>query len=245
MGQLRNLAPTASAALAALTLLAACTHDDQQAQTASSPSGREPASNTTTPATDLTILGQSQLIGPGRWGVTSMGDPDAPVAVFDVPEGFQGHESWVWTDNQGPGEFAQLASWTPTRVPRDPCSDRPSSPPLGPTVQDLATALTAQERTTTTKPIPVTMGGHDGLYVELTTPARFDYEACGPDGMKIWETAATEPRLLDEPVTDRYWILEVDGHRVVISAMTLPAATRETVQLATGVVRTITFVDPE
>ena len=239
MRHLRKLA----AALAALTLLAACANDDSPVKAAPAAAEREPAN---TPAPDYTMLGVSNLDGPGRWGVTAFGDPDAPVAVFDVPAGFQGHESWVWTDNQGPGEFAQLAYWAPTGVPKDPCKARTSSSPIGPTVEDLAAALAAQRRTTTTKPIPVTVDAHEGLYLELTTPTRLDYHACGPDGMQIWETAGTgSRRILDEAATDRYWILDVDGQRVVITAMTLRAATSETVELATGVVETVAFATEE
>lgn len=238
MRHLRNL----TTALAALTLLAACTNDDSQSKASPSTAERE---STTTPAPEYTILGEPQMRGPGRWGVTAFGDPDAPVAVFDVPEGFQGHESWVWTDNQGAGEFAQLASWAPTRVPTDPCHAKSSSSAVGSTVEDLAAALARQDRTTTTKPIPVTVDGHEGLYLELTSPRRFDYQACGPDGMQIWATDGTDGRVLAEPVTDRYWIIDVDGQRVVISALTLPAATSETVELITGMAKTVSFADPE
>ncbi len=233
MRHLRNL----TAALAALMLLAACTNDDTKA------AASEPAKKATTAAPDYTILGGPHLYGPGRWGVTALGDPGAPVPVFDVPEGFQGHESWIWTDNQGPGEFAQLSSWTPSSVPVDPCNPKQSSPPLGATVEDFAAALAAQKLTTTTAPVPVTVDNHAGLYLELTTPARFDYKACGPDGMQIWATGLTDPRALDESVTDRYWILDVDGQRVVICAMTLRVATSETVELITGIAEKMTFVE--
>ncbi len=233
MHQLRTL----TAALAATMLLAACTNDDSQGQSAP----ETEAEPTTAPAADYETLGRLHLDGPGRWGVTAFGDPDAPVAVLDVPAGFQGRESWVWTDNQGPGEFAQLAYWSPTRVPTDPCNARSSSPPLGPTAEDLAAALAAQKRTTTTEPTPVTVDGHDGLYLELTTPRRLDYQACGPDGMQIWQTDGDVHRVLDEPTTDRYWIIDVDGQRVVISALTSHVATSETVDQITGLAKAMTF----
>ena len=70
----------------------------------------------------------------------------------------------------------------------------------------------------------MTLDGHEGLYLELSTPTRFDYQACGPDGMQIWQTGVTDPRALGEPTTDRYWIMDVDGQRVVIAAMTGRAA---------------------
>ncbi len=243
MRHLRHLATTTAAALAALMLLTACTNDDPQAKSEASSAKDEPTASTATTESDYTVLGDPHLYGPGRWGITALGDPEAPVAVFDVPEGFQGHESWVWTDNQGPGEFAQLSSWTPTRVPQDPCRARMSSRPVGPTAEDFAAALAAQRRTTTTKPRSVNLDGHQGLYVELTTPSRFDYRACGPEGMQIWSTDGTDPRALGEPMTDRYWIMDVDGHRVVIAAMTILSATSQTVGLITGIAETMRFVE--
>ena len=242
MRHLDHLAATTAAALASLTLLSACTNDDSPPESAPYAAGDEPTADSTGAASSYTILGAPHLDGPGRWGVTAFGDPDAPVAVLEVPEGFQGRESWVWTDNQAPGEFAQVSFWSPTRVPKDPCKARASSRPVGPGVEDLAAALAGQRRTTTTKPTSVSLGGHQGLYVELTTPSRFDYEACSPDGMQIWLTERTEPRALDEPVTDRYWIMDVEGQPLVIAAMTLRAATSETVELVTGVVETTAFV---
>ena len=84
------------------------------------------------------------------------GDPEAPLAVFDVPAGYQGRE-----DSSGPTTSStsrcpgQLLYQAPTRVFADPCDiDRPS-PRVGPTVEDLAEALAAQKRTTTTRPVPV------------------------------------------------------------------------------------------
>jgi hypothetical protein len=240
MRQLRNI----TTALAALMLLAACTNDNSPAQASSSAAerGSDAGASAFDAGYAYEMLGDAHLYGPGRWGVAALGDPDAPVAVLDVPEGFQGRESWAWTDNQGPGEFAQLASWTPTRVPEDPCKPEKSRP-LGPTVVDLVRALSSQKRTTTTDPISVRVDDHSGMYVELTTPDRFDYKSCGPDGMQIWQTGTTDPRAFDEPVIDRYWIMDVDGHRVVISAMTNRVATSETVELITGVAETVTFVE--
>ena len=217
MRHLRNQA----AALAALVLLAACTSDDPRHRPDSAPADGQPTADATGPEPDYTILDQLHRGGPGRWAITAFGDPDVPMAVVDVPEGFQGVESWVWTDQQGPRQFGQLAYWAPTRVLVDPCdADRPS-PPLGPTVADLAAALVAQKRTTTTEPVPVELDGHRGLYLELTSPTRLDDQACAPDGILIWEAGVHgDGRALDSPATDRYWIIDVGGRRVVISAVT-------------------------
>ena len=83
--------------------------------------------------------------------------------------------------------------------------------------------MLVQRRTTTTKPHSVNLGSHQGLYVELTTPSGFGHEGGGPDGMQVG-------------------IMSVDGQRGVISALTLPAATRETLEIVTGVVGTVDLV---
>ncbi len=174
------------------------------------------------------------------------GDPEAPLAVFDVPEGYQGRESYVWTHDEldldaHPGQLLYRA---PTRVLADPCdADRPS-PRLGPTVEDLAEALAAQKRTTTTRPTPVTLGGYRGLYLELTTPEGSDVKACAPkSGMLIFEAGPGGERELPFPATDRYWILDIEGRRVVVTAMTPAGARSESVERVTDVAEAITFVE--
>ena len=68
-----------------------------------------------------------------------------------------------------------IGYWTLDGVYADPCADTDAPPSAGDTVEDLAAAFAAQEITTTTEPAPVSVGGHDGLYLELSTPAGFDY----------------------------------------------------------------------
>ena len=243
MRQIKNQA-AALAALAALGVLASCSNDDSQPRTEPSPTGGGSATGTT-PDPGYTIVAEAHLYGPGRWAMHAAGDPEAPLAVFDVPEGYQGRESFVWTHDEldldaSPG---QLLYQAPTRVFNDPCDvDRPS-PRLGPTVEDLAEALAAQKRTTTTRPAPVTLGGYRGLYLELTTPKGQDLKACSPDGMLIFEAGPGGERELPFPATDRYWILDIEGRRVVVTAMTPAGARSESVERVTDVAEAITFVE--
>ena len=166
--------------------------------------------------------------------------------MLDVPGRFQGHESYIWTDvgQGGDRQFSQVSYWTPTRVLVDPCDlDRPA-PPLGPTVSDLAEALVAQERTRTTKPVEVTLAGYEGLYLELTSPKRLDHGSCRSEGgMLIWEAGPESGRVLEGSATDRYWILDVGGQRVVVTAMTLTNAARATIESVLGIVESTTFVE--
>jgi hypothetical protein len=241
MRQIRNQA----AALAALAVLASCSNDDSTARTEPSPAGGGSATSAT-PEPDYTIVAETHLDGPGRWAMRADGDPEAPLAVFHVPAGYQGREEFVWThDNLDLTEHqGQLLYSAPTGVFADPCDiDRPS-PRVGPTVEDLAEALAAQKRTTTTRPVPVTLDGHRGLYVELTSQEGLDFESCGSEGdMALWKIGPELGRVFDFPATDRYWILDIEGRRVVVTAMTPSHARSESVKRVTDVAEAITFVE--
>ena len=66
------------------------------------------------------------------------------------------------------------------RVFDDICQAR--STRVGPTARDLARALAAQDGSTTTRPRPVTLDGHDGLYLELTSADHRPARATGVSG---------------------------------------------------------------
>ena len=56
------------------------------------------------------------------------------------------------------------------------------TPPVGPTVDDLATALIAQAGPGASPPVAVTMDGHPGKKVELSIPKDLDVATCDSDG---------------------------------------------------------------
>ncbi len=243
MRQIRNQA-AALAALAALGVLASCSKDDSPTRSESSATGGG-STTSATPKPDYTIVAGTPLYGPGRWAMPADGDPEAPLAVFDVPEGYQGSDDLVWIHEDDDEHPSQLLYSAPTGVFADPCNVARPSPRVGPTVEDLAEALAAQKRTTTTRPVPVTLDGHRGLYVELTSQEGLDFEACGPDGgMALWEIGPELGRLFEFPATDRYWILDIEGRRVVVTAMTPAGARSESVERVTDVAKAITFVEP-
>lgn len=232
----RSSTPVLTAALAALCIVPAACSDDADDQATSPPSTSESSPSGGGPIADYSIVGETHLYG--------------PMVVVEVPVGFQARESFIWTDaGEGRGfgrSFGQLTYWTATRVLADPCNVDTPSPPLGPTVEDLAAALDAQRRTTTTKPVPVELDGHRGLYLELRSPTQLDYAACVPErGMLIWESGEPgDGRGLEAPSTDRYWIMDVGGKRVVIAALTIRRADSETIELIEGVAKATTFVLP-
>lgn len=230
------------APLAAIAILASCSSVDPPARTGASPA-TVGATTSTTPTPDYTLVTEAHLVGPGRWALRTV-DPKAPLAVFDVPAGYQGRENIVWThDEQDLVEHqGQIFYQAPTLVLNDPCNPDAPSRRMGPTVEDLADALVAQQRTSTTRPVPVTLGGYRGLYLELSS-TEADFKACGPDGMGLWK-AGDAWRAWDFPARDRYWILDIEGHRVLVTAMTPIGARGASVKRLTDVAEAITFVKP-
>lgn len=215
--------------------ITACSNDD------ASPEPAAPAAIDGAAEADFTVVGQSRLVGPGSWALPATGDPEAPLAVFDVPAGFAGREAFVWAEVD---TFANITYEAPSRVFTDPCDADAPSRRVGPTVEDLATKLVQQGRGSTTEPVATEVDGHNGLYLERTVTAR-DLDACkSPDGPRIWETPARDSvRRADVSLVDRYWILDVDGRRIVLSVLTQDGTDDETIESLTSVAEAAQFVE--
>jgi hypothetical protein len=193
------------------------------------------------------------VIPPGVYAVPFSGWGDLPPKVADLravitfPAGFMSRHRSTFADSGSGANQRELAFWTVDKVPTDFCgsgdrSRRFTNP--GPTVADLATALATQPRLGGTDPVPVTIGGYDGLYVELTKPT--DAPQC--TGRWLWLVMPT-PRshtAYHEQFTDpgdvaRIWILDVDGDRVVIDTIHPADASDEAVAELTRIVESATF----
>jgi hypothetical protein len=104
-------------------------------------------------------------------------------------------------------------------------------PPVGPTVDDLATALSAQAGPGASPPTDVMVGGHPGKKVELSIPEDLDMATCDSDGggsdpifgrFVIDRGYGTEPYVHGIGQHNTFYIVDVDGTRQVIDAMYLP-----------------------
>ena len=157
-------------------------------------------------------------LSPGTYAV----DDPFPVRItFDVPEGWF---SWVsnadvaglLVDN-GVGDGGSgwgITFWIVDNVYADPCEPTSAlDPALGPSVDDLATALTNLPGYDATTPTVVTVSGFPGVELELTAP---EYgEEC--PAHRTWSAATfSEPRVMFPGETNRLQVLDVDGVRLVI-----------------------------
>jgi hypothetical protein len=162
-------------------------------------------------------------IAAGRVGMTANGRPDAPWAVVDVPEGFVNLGGWALLNEQQDAGFHGLGYWTISGVDRHPCDEKLDLIDVGSTVSDLAAAFDRQRMTRTTEASPVSIGGHDGLYLELHVPEDIDFSDCGLQDYHVWVSDPGGGRHMQEPgQVDRLWVLDVEGEVVVLQATAVP-----------------------
>jgi hypothetical protein len=98
-----------------------------------------------------------------------------------------------------------------TALPAHPCRDH-SPKSVGPTVADLATALSEQPFLTVTRPTAVTVGGMKGLLVKATVPKDADISTCQDNTVDFISQSFSA----EAGVVQRMWILDVDGTRHII-----------------------------
>ncbi len=110
----------------------------------------------------------------------------------------------------------------------DPCHLEAGlvDPPVGPSADDLASALAALPGVEVAGPTDTIVDGHRAVTMTLTGPPSLASCTAPDDGgpkFRIW--GAPEWHWLDANERNRIWIVEVPGTRLVISAEELPDAT--------------------
>ena len=159
--------------------------------------------------------------------------PGTPRLVLTVPS-----DGWstIGAANLGkdaiddPRDFHDIAMtpWNVTNLMADPCrqsSEGQLDPPVGPTVDDLATALQDQAGESASAPTDVTVGGYAGKRVELSLPAGLDIATCEGGGFTRWAEAATRGlggHIYGNEQRNVVYVLDVDGLRAVIDTSYLP-----------------------
>jgi len=249
-----NTHRTAGAVLATLAalLLGACSDDSGASAGGPSPTPSDPSSissSTTDDPSDYSILGPYTLtdLEPGRYAVTASGSRDVPLAVVELSgEGLNGGGGYIWTVGGAPENDGWIFGyWTVAGVYVNPCTraggtfDTKSSPDL------FLEALAAQGITTTSHAKPVMLGGYDGIYVELTSPTALDYTTCREAGLTIFDsTTKGDQHLIVTPgAVERYWVLDVNGERVVLIGITTPETTDSQLEQLRGIVESVQFTN--
>jgi hypothetical protein len=234
MRQIRN----AAMAVALMGVLAACS-DDQGATDSVANKDKQTTSAAPTPDCPAVAFHHDDL-APGCWAIQVGGLAGSPLAELDLPAGFSGNDAWVWVNPGKEAEWGAITLVPVGDVYADPCIRAGNPPKVGPSVKGFATALADQKVTTATTPVPVSLDGHEGVYLEISVPAGFDISRCNDEELILWAADPEEPGA--EPgLVSRYWVLDLDGQRVVLVVHTNADASDETVDLFTGIAESATF----
>jgi hypothetical protein len=237
-----------SLALVIMFALGACTSGSEAAGSSSpissdadttSPSETDPGPE----VQDIMSLEPFAPLEPGTYFIDPDLDASTPLrVVYEVP--FEGWSQWIGATKSSDDGHVMVSITTVTNLVRQGCRDHGwADPPVGPSVDDLATALgdLAPFRVTS-PPKEVTIYGHNGMHLEWTVPdlpikgegddRRFT--GCAGGTLKSWVAAVdTEPGdafygYNGEPGRiEEFWILDVDGTRLMIEANWSPASPRQ------------------
>ncbi len=235
----RWLLVAAVAALVAVvgTLLVAAGGDDDDQVPATTSTTTVPVTSTSTTVLgapqnllDLADLGTIVPLTPGRYFLDPDGDDATPLRVtFEIAPA--DWEAWfgavkllVADEPQSTG----LSIATVTNVATDVCPPTPLDPPVGPTVDDLATALSQLRFEVTAPPTDVTLLGYEGKHLVLSEQST---SVDCPDPDPYNRTTPINGGSFsgdDGPgLTVELWILDVEGTRLVLGKFDTPQSSAQ------------------
>jgi hypothetical protein len=238
----------AAAVAAALILLAACSGEPEADATDEVPTAPSPAEPSPTPApgevTPLPHDVEFADLAAGRYALSL--DEDWSYEI-DVPAGWRGFDGkWLSTQTdelEGPIFLADVVAPDATTVPAHPCDDH--TPRLvGPTVKDFVAAIERLPLLRVDDPRKVTVGGASGLVMDVRSARGLDIGACA-DGLTLY-TSGADSLTWDDAYLGRWWVIAVDGTRVVFTANCAPSeCDAAMLQAAEEMVGSISFTSDE
>lgn len=177
---------------------------------------------------------------PGRWFVDPDGDPATSLQVsFDLPAGWS---SWLGTVKFSGDTHSLLSVTTVDNLVQHACTDHsPADPPVGPSVDDLATALGRLAPFEVTEPASdVTAFGYEGKHIQLARPELprandGSFAGCDGGSLATWFSPLHDDGRnayygYDDPgLVEDFWILDVEGTRLVLTTTTSAAVPAEDV----------------
>lgn len=166
---------------------------------------------TATPA--VLAEGEPVALAPGRYAFPSW--LSNPKISFTVPSGWGGHSFSVGKDDPDPAA-PELFTWPFDHGFKDPCTDHtPVVPVAGSGPAGLLGVIAGQPGIDAGPITDVTVGGHDGKYVDYTVTA--DPATCGngQGGFWIWGScpAPVTPGCEDVTGDRRYGVSKNDRER--------------------------------
>jgi len=172
-----------------------------------------------------------------------------PAVLLTVPAGWSSHGGWLVNSGAEGAAWVAVQFWDVLQVYGQACQWDGTLFQPGSTVDDLATALVARPLRNATPPVPVTIDGFSGKYLEWSVPTNADFTQCDVDAgthyFESWTGPGGGDRYQQGPgQVDQLSILNVNGSRLVIDAFFMPGATAADRQQLADVVQSIKFEPP-
>ena len=170
----------------------------------------------------------------GTYFIDPDGDASTPLrVVYEVPA--DGWSEWIGAAKFSDAGHSGLSITTVPNLVTDGCHDHTwADPPVGPSVDDLAAALTdLAPFEVTSPPEDVTIYGYSGKHLEWTVPDlpvegaadEQSFTGCKEGNLKSWVAFidAGEPGdafygYTGPGYTEEFWILDAEGTRLMIAA---------------------------
>lgn len=157
----------------------------------------------------------------GTYSITPFLLPGGPISfTLTVPSGWEADAPrGVWPAG-GPGgpDGAAVTFHMVEGLYADPCEATGSGDPdvaVGPSVDDLVTALGSQPTYESSAATDVTVDGYPGKRLDLQLPSDIDFATCDDGQFWVWDTG---PYAQGPGNRWQVTILDVDGTRVVVLA---------------------------
>ena len=187
-------------------------------------------------------IGSFASLEPGTYFIDPDLDPSTSLrVVYDVAA--DGWVQWLGAVKFGADGHVAVSVTTVSNLVRHACRDHSGlDPPIGPTADDPATAMAdlAPFRVTS-PPTDVTIYGYRGKHLELTVPnlpmngrGNDRFAECVGGKLKSWVDPLSQPYAGDAfygytgpGYTEEFWILDIDGSRLMIAAERSPGSPPE------------------
>jgi hypothetical protein len=225
--------------VALVVALAGCACTPGTTDTAASPPTAISEPSPTPGIQDIMELPDFAPLEPGTYFIDPDDDSSTHLrVVYEVP--VEGWSMWIGAAKFSDDGHVGVSITTVTNLVREGCRDHSlADPPVGPSVDDLATALAdlAPFRVTS-PPKDVTVHGYSGKHLELTVPhlpvkGRGDdrrFTGCMEGNLQSWigtPAFGAYYGYTGPGYTEEFWILDVEGSRLVIAAERSPGSPRK------------------
>jgi len=206
-----------------------------------------------TPTTSPSEMPNGTL-APDAYMTRPFTNPYDLALTFDVPSGWTGFptDALIGAGGTVPPKGIGIAFLQADGVHSDPChwdhlgnqrEDQPGDVAVGPSVDDLVNALSANTSYTASTPTDTTLDGYQGRRLTLELPNDLDLTKCDGGIARLWGTPMGEYGIYVQGPGNRWdtRVLDVDGTRVIIAVIDYAGTPAVDHASAEAIVDSITF----